>query len=154
MMRPQLRSGFTLIELLVVMAIISILVGLLMPSVQAAREAASRISCANNLKQIGIACHLYESTFHSLPPSRKTMVESPSWAWLILPYIEQEPLYKLWDEGWPYPGVPPGGLPLTALGKQKAGAVLSHFVPMFFCPSLRDAGLVVSVGNSPPVSVG
>ncbi len=86
------RTGFTLIELLVVIAIISILIGLLMPAIQSARESAKRISCGNNLKQIGLALHLHHDQVHGLPPSRRTLNESPSWAWLILPYMEQENL--------------------------------------------------------------
>ncbi len=91
------KSGFTLVELLVVIAIIGILVGLLLPAVQAAREAARRMSCSNNLKQIGLAMHNYESTFTQLPPSR-IEIDTPwkhhaGWQALMLPFIEQAPLY-------------------------------------------------------------
>jgi prepilin-type N-terminal cleavage/methylation domain-containing protein len=148
-MRPRphgpARAAFTLVELLVVMAIISILIGLLMPSVQKARESANRISCANNLKQIGLAMQLYHDTFGRLPPSRPSMrnegapAEGPTWAWLILPYMDQMNLYQLWPEGWPYPGIPPG-TSVTVAGKDRASAVLSTIVTNYFCPSFRDPG--------------
>src|SRR4051812_9551023 len=89
------RTAFTLIELLVVMAIISILIGLLLPAVQQAREAASRSSCGNNLRQIGLAIHQYEGDFRRLPPSRLSDLHA-TWAVFILPYLEQQALYNMW----------------------------------------------------------
>jgi prepilin-type N-terminal cleavage/methylation domain-containing protein len=139
------RSAFTLIELLVVMAIISILIGLLMPSVQKSREAANRISCGNNLKQIGLAAHMYHDTYGRLPPSRSKVgeggasAEGQTWAWLLLPYLEQENLYKLWPENWPYPGIEPGKA-ITADAIDKASSIMSSTVPTYFCPSYRSPG--------------
>lgn len=92
------RRGFTLVELLVVIAIIGVLVGLLLPAVQAAREAARRMSCGNNLKQLGLAMHNYHDTLQTYPAGSYNLREAwPSngsnWRALILPFIEQENLY-------------------------------------------------------------
>jgi prepilin-type N-terminal cleavage/methylation domain-containing protein/prepilin-type processing-associated H-X9-DG protein len=102
------RNGFTLVELLVVIAIIGILVGLLLPAVQAAREAARRMSCSNNMKQLGLAIHNYESANRRIPPGwmlGRGMALSPTvtgtnnwgaWGWpvFVFPYIEQGPMYE------------------------------------------------------------
>src|SRR5688572_10861547 len=89
-------AGFTLIELLVVIAIIAILIALLVPAVQKVREAASRTQCGNHLKQIGLAIHNYHDVKKSLPPDRINN-QWPTWAVLILPFIEQDAAFKKWD---------------------------------------------------------
>ncbi len=92
------QRGFTLVELLVVIAIIGVLVGLLLPAVQAAREAARRMSCGNNLKQLGLAMHNYHDTFNTLPAFAYRNGQNDYWRGYsgftqILPYIEQQPLH-------------------------------------------------------------
>jgi prepilin-type N-terminal cleavage/methylation domain-containing protein len=111
------RAAFTLVELLVVIAIIGVLVALLLPAVQAAREAARRSSCSNNLKQLALACHNYEDTYKQLPPGSTGAMNGKqsfpsgwadpqrtccpwghfSWAAIILPFMEQQNLYSQID---------------------------------------------------------
>src|SRR5215208_6344831 len=89
------HRGFTLVELLVVIAIIGILVALLLPAVQAAREAARRTQCTNNLKQLGIAMLNYESAKHELPPGLNECCWG-TWQVAILPYLEETAMSALY----------------------------------------------------------
>jgi prepilin-type N-terminal cleavage/methylation domain-containing protein len=134
--RARLRLGFTLVELLVVIAIIGILVALLLPAVQAAREAARRSSCSNNLKQIGLAIHNYHDTYKLLPPgnincngwpvcNNSVSIGQPwltGWAIAILPHMEQQPLFDKYNQN--YPNNHTSNVP-----------VVQTFVEPYICPS-------------------
>src|SRR5271166_1797478 len=92
-------AGFTLIELLVVIAIIAILIGLLVPAVQQVRESANRTTCANNLRQLGLALHNYHGDYKGFPPGRYAPANGSahSFATLILPYMDQVNLYRQYN---------------------------------------------------------
>jgi prepilin-type N-terminal cleavage/methylation domain-containing protein/prepilin-type processing-associated H-X9-DG protein len=119
-MKRRPSHGFTLVELLVVIAIIGILIALLLPAVQAAREAARRMHCANNLKQIGLALHTYTNS-HGLFPSGADGNWSHSMFCYILPFMEQQDLYKR--------------LNFSIAAVDEPEAVRNQPIPAFVCPS-------------------
>src|SRR6266478_9311955 len=134
------RRGFTLIELLVVIAIIAILIGLLVPAVQKVREAANRIKCANNLKQLGLAAHHYHDVNQHLPPGigyyPPARGEFGTYFFHLLPYVEQDNLYRSALGSVPFP--PPAGP--TTVYYPGNNNVYSQPVAVFLCPSDPSVG--------------
>ena len=134
------RRAFTLIELLVVIAIIAILIGLLLPAVQKVREAANRIRCTNNLKQLGLAAHHYHDVHQHLPPAIGYYPPAAgafgSYFFHLLPYVEQDNLYRsaLGSVTFPLPDGP------TAVYYPGNNKVYSQPVKIFLCPSDPSVG--------------
>lgn len=136
-LRSSMRGAFTLIELLVVIAIIAILIGLLLPAVQKVREAAARMKCSNNLKQLGLACHAYHDALGGLPYGRKYDIwDTYTWSTLVLPYMEQTAVAdRYWTQpqkGYvtSYPG-PNGPIGNDARLREARHSIISTFL----CPS-------------------
>jgi prepilin-type N-terminal cleavage/methylation domain-containing protein len=154
------RYGFTLIELLVVIAIIAILIGLLLPAVQKVREAAARMKCQNNLKQLGLACHNYHDSFGFLPTAGsadgKPLSSGPwpdagegtNWSVHILPFIEQANMYNRvtfhGDSGWTNDPTQAGSSAVNNV-TLSAGIV----IPMYRCPSDPHPPLIGNGSNVP-----
>ncbi len=159
-MREQKRNGFTLVELLVVVAIILILIALILPAIQRVRESANKVECANNLRTIGQGINLYlvshgkyfptgggdnyESIYPS-PPRGLSSAATPisglnqDWGWMyqILPYIDQENLWKVTKN----PVADPNGI-FSVTDKDADLEIASTPIPTYFCPSRRTPTVV------------
>jgi prepilin-type N-terminal cleavage/methylation domain-containing protein len=169
--RSSLR-GFTLIELLVVIAIIGVLIALLLPAVQQAREAARRTQCRNNLKQIGLALHNYEGTYGCFPPGYlgtttdcsmvRNYVTPPGvtpvnvaqgWGWgtFILPFVDQAPMYNAMNVNVHQVvcDVPTGATNNPAVGNPASGR---YVLPIFTCPTAADPDVFWAVNNITPLA--
>ena len=145
--RRSPSRGFTLIELLVVIAIIAVLVALLLPAVQASREAARRLQCVNNLMQIGIALKNYENAFESLPSGvvnpTGPIVEAPkgyhfNWITQILPYLDAKPVYRRLDFN-------------ADLYAPQNGTARAVMLNVLICPSSPQTFRMARTGPNPPV---
>ena len=136
------RRGFTLIELLVVISIVGLLIALMLPAVQMAREAARKTHCANNLKQIGLALHNYMDSYKSFPPGYVSSLradlddDGPGWAWgaMILPHFEHDIIFRLVDFSKP-------------IDSEAAAKVRTESVTAYICPSDGEFESVIDIPN-------
>ena len=162
---PSPRRGFTLIELLAVIAIIGVLIALLLPSVQSAREAARRVQCVNNLKQMGLALHGYHDALGAFPmgyAARGRFVDgatdtTPGWGWgaMILPQLEQGPLFNAVNFGHAVDAPPNGTVARTSMAAYLCPsdinggpfAVLDASTPGNALALLTPSGYAASVGD-------
>lgn len=126
------RAGLTLVELLVVIFIIGVLIALLLPAVQAAREAARRAQCSNNLKQLALGVHAFHDAMQGMPRSRTKCLHS-TWFADVWPYVEQQSLARLWD-------------PADSFFAQSSD-VRTAQVATYYCPSRRDAPQLSGLGQ-------
>lgn len=150
-LRRDHSRGFTLVELLVVIAIIGILVGLLLPAVQAAREAARRMECSNNMKQLGLALHNYHDTYQSFPASGGVnLMTTPgtaqgwnSWSGMpcLLPFIEQDPLYQQINFNYNFAANRPDARHSTNVRRTRIDSIL--------CPSDPGSGVTYTADMAP-----
>ena len=133
-MNQRNKTAFTLVELLVVIAIIAMLVGLLLPAIQYARESARIVQCKNNLRQLGLATIMHHDALEAFPPARlmprpsdddQCGIGTPTWMVRILPYIEEQQLYSQWELDRPY--------------SSHSEDVRTQTVSSFYCPSRRDS---------------
>jgi prepilin-type N-terminal cleavage/methylation domain-containing protein/prepilin-type processing-associated H-X9-DG protein len=161
MKRFQIFRGFTLVELLVVIAIIGVLIALLLPAVQAAREAARRSQCTNHVKQITLACHNYHDTYNSLPAANYGVYST--WAHSIWAFVEQTALFEQYDFNSRFAGDGTGSMGPGSVKNRELGL---STVPVYRCPSDTPTpnannvyitsffNYVCNIGNTGRTSVG
>lgn len=142
-MGTGMRRGLTLIELLAVIGIIAVMVGLLLPAVQSAREAARRVQCVNNLKQVGLALFRYENTIGDFPPGQLEGTDNADWSaqTFLLPYLEQEDLFDSINF-LKHPATDPSG-PVNPLNQTAFATTIKSYL----CPSDLDR-LTTNTGHN------
>ncbi len=147
--RSKARRGFTLVELLVVIAIIGILIAMLLPAVQSARESARSLQCKNNLKQIGVALHAYHASHETLPHGSPDccgpapLTRGGIWTTMILPHLDMQKLHDRID--------------FTKHTKELPVEVVTTTIEVFLCPSDRDGGPILDqrfARDNPPIAMG